>query len=373
MAFYEQDILPIVKRTSRAADPDTLIYIVNEANGKGFVALTGDERHEVLAVSDNGTIGNIEDIDNPGLRIFFEEAAEYASTLSGSTLPGGALDPIPYFIEELKFVHSDVCAPRCFTWWGQQYPEGLYCSNRYSGCTITATAQALSYFETPDTINLTYDDADTSYVDLNWGAMKQYVKSLSLYEYNNTSRQRLPIQQESEKNLGRLCRELGHRMHAEYASGGTAASLDEMARVVNQLCPTLQVYGRYYGAPIARNVLSDCIIIMQGSQYRSEADSVQFNHDNCLAHAWIVDGYTYNVTEHNIYVYKNGSYVYSENLSYVETIDLQHINWGWRGRCNGFFNINVFNPNAAEKPDTDSNSVSYNFNHEYSYFIISPK
>lgn len=38
--FYDQDIVHITTLKSRAASPDTVMYIVNEAEGNGFVALT---------------------------------------------------------------------------------------------------------------------------------------------------------------------------------------------------------------------------------------------------------------------------------------------------------------------------------------------
>lgn len=372
-AFYAHDIVPVTSLKSRAAAPDTVIYIVNEAEGNGFVALTGGDRPEILAVSDNGTINNLEDIDNPGLKMFFDNATAYAAQKVEINKTFEPVTPFPLFKEEVLY-EMQYCKPRCETRWNQEYPEGLFCPNNFCGCTITATTQTLSYFQVPDTINLTNPDADKAYVNLNWASMVSNVVSLSWYQYNPNSA-RTPLQIEREYNLGRISRELGYRMKAVYGTDGTAASLDNMAKVVRQLCPTLKVEGRYYGAPIASKVLGDGIIIMQGDQWYSVQDSINNNHKKCYCHAWVVDGYDNNITYHKIYVYNSstGKYEYSESESYTEEDNLQHINWGWGGKCNGFFKVNVFNTGSAINPDTNSNPSYYNFNHRFSYFRISPK
>jgi len=159
VAFYEYDVLPITMVNSRAAVPDTLFYVVNEANGNGFVALTAGVRPEILAVSDNGSVEDVNNIDIPGLKMFFDAASNYSISKS-SSIGDGRLDPLPYIKESILYEIVNITPPRCKTKWGQRFPEGIYCPNGLSGCTITATAQALSYFEVPSEINLTYPNSD---------------------------------------------------------------------------------------------------------------------------------------------------------------------------------------------------------------------
>ncbi len=182
-SFFANDIVAQTYVKSRVASPDTVLYIVNEANGNGFVALTTGEHPEILAVSDNGTIKDVEGIDNPGLKMFFNAATEYASQYAHIPIipvePVEPIDPIPSFKEEIRVLEDQDCPARVKVQWGQSYPEGLFCPNKYSGCVITAAAQVLSYFEMPDTINLTYENADKEYINLNWFGFKKLVDSHS--------------------------------------------------------------------------------------------------------------------------------------------------------------------------------------------------
>lgn len=376
--FYETDVVPLTRLKSRASMPDTVMYIVNEANGNGFVAVTGGDNPEILAVTDNGYVNNVDDIEIPGLKTFFDAATDYAeqSVVSGATNSGGEiLEPIPLFKEEVISCF-DYCRPRCQTKWGQSYPEGLFCPNSISGCVITAMAQALSYFEKPESITLTYPDADKPNVTLNWQNIKNTVQSMSWFDKNHFDHDRTEIQLESEYNLGRLCRELGHRVGAFYNTSSTGAYTQNGIAVIRNLCPTLSVSNFINGAPVARNVLGDGVIVMEGRRFYTKQDSINQNYANTSGHAWIVDGYQYEWDDHRMYYYDSSSqsYIYSAEDSYTKvTLDLQHINWGWGGQCNGFFNIGVFRPNAAVKPDTDSNSSSYNYSFDFKYYIISPK
>ncbi len=97
--------------------------------------------------------------------------------------------------------------------------------------------------------------------------------------------------------------------------------------------------------------------------------------DSGAGHAWIVDGYKYKVTEHNIYVYDGTikDYVYSESESFTDVVDLQHLNWGWNGKCNGYYNIDVFKTDSAVIPDTDFNKDIYDFTTDIAFRIITLK
>lgn len=378
-AFYECDIVPVTSLKSRATAPDTVLYIVNEAEGNGFVALTGGNRPEVLAVSDNGTIKNVEDIDNPGLKMFFDAATEYAAQgiIDGPTLPVDPVNPFPKFKESVIY-SIDHCEPRCEVKWSQHYPEGMFCPNKVSGCGATAVAQSLSYFELPSIIGLTYDNADKPSIEINWADLKSNIESTSWYNHNNSQIERTPFQLECDKNLGRFCRELGERMNSTYDSNtnSTSTSFYKMYEVTRAICPSLKVEGIFPGTPVAREELKDGIIVMFGCSFHSKQDSINQNYSRYSGHFWLVDGYEHEIEEHKIYIYDSSSktYIYSEEESYnLVTLDLQHINWGWRGQCNGYFNVGVFQPNSAVKPDTDTNSSSYNFCDNHSYYIVSPK
>lgn len=368
--FLEHDIVPVSQLKSRSANNDTILYIINEANGNGFVALTAGNHPEVLAVSDNGNITNIDSIENPALSLFFESAIDYSAKKIANNSSEGTISPFPYFREELNTLADNSCPARCTTKWGQQYPEGLYCPNKTSGCNITAIAQVMCYFGQPASLELTYENADTTQIDINWTNLKNYVNSVTWDEYNNNIFKR-PIQRESENTLGKICREFGHRVNASYGDYGTSSDLEQLAFNVF-LAPSSINFTSGRGMPVARNILGNGILVTQGtgiSTAHGVLNPEDYAHET---HTWIIDGFRYRVVEHNIYVYNSStqSYEYSEDESYTETIDLQHINWGWNGNNNGYFNTGVFNTDNALIPDSDSKDYHYNYIMSFRYFLF---
>lgn len=55
-------------------------------------------------------------------------------------------------------------------------------------------------------------------------------------------------------------------------------------------------------------------------------------------HAWVIDGYI-----------KRDKKTSSGNI--VKSQTLVHCNWGWNGRCNGYFTSGVFKTSSAEISD----------------------
>lgn len=303
--------------------------------------------------------------------MFFDAASSYSSKIGeigGIEMPEF---PVPSFKEVVETIADTICEPRCKVQWGQEYPEGIFCPNKISGCGVTASAQLLSYFELPKSIKLSYDAADQDSINLNWAFIKRWVSSKSWYEYYNSNENSIQLQLSAEENLGRLCRQLGNLMGATYKSGATSTILDYNAYVIEQLCPTLNVSGKIFGIPKARKSLGNGIILMRGESYSNEADSISNNHSHCSGHAWILDGFIYKFKRHHIYVRDSeGNYNYSPEESYVEDLDLQHINWGWNGTCNGYFKIDVFNPSEGVVWDDEAYQVRYNFSHTIRYYVV---
>ena len=60
--------------------------------------------------------------------------------------------------------------PRISVRWGQKQRMGQYCPNGVCGCSNTAAAQIMSYFQYPSSINLTFEERDVNSTALNWTA-----------------------------------------------------------------------------------------------------------------------------------------------------------------------------------------------------------
>lgn len=91
--------------------------------------------------------------------------------------------------------------------WGQKQRMGQYCPNGVCGCSNTAAAQIMSYFQYPSSINLTFEERDVNSTALNWTAM-------CTHQYSNASYNR----DEADTQIGRLARQLGKISNSSYHS-----------------------------------------------------------------------------------------------------------------------------------------------------------
>lgn len=374
-------VVPLAQTNSRSGDSDTLLYIVNMENNAGFVVVSDVlETSPILAVSDKGNIPDPNNVDNPGMEMYLSAAKEYISTYSGTD----SVIPFRKHVIEYPYAPEKV-GPRCEVEWGQQYPEGLFCPNTIAGCVPVATVQALSYFETPDTINLTYPDKDQDCVIANWKAIKQYTRSCSWSYYNNyltdsnsgNSLSRAPIggfvidwNTPNEKNLGRICRELGHQYNANYkfdpnSTGVSPYNFLGLRSILLGMDVNIDITGAFFDTPNLRECKKNNPIMVCAA----------YTPDYDAGHAFIIDGYSYQHEEHYIYEFNGNSGEYDILVEqYSVTTDYQHINWGWNGDCNGYFNVGIFNPSDGEIYDNDTNyPIDYNFNSGMIYFILKEK
>ena len=79
-------------------------------------------------------------------------------------------------------------------------------------------------------------------------------------------------------------------------------------------------------------------------------------------HGWVADGYKDIIYYQDKYekAYGNGDYVLTQHTITNESHCL-HINWGWDGNCNGYFNFNNYCTSMSVSYDTEVNNKHYNF------------
>ncbi len=88
-------------------------------------------------------------------------------------------------------------------------------------------------------------------------------------------------------------------------------------------------------------------------------------------HIWIIDGCNYYSRKSQDYVSSNGiDWEEYGEATYV-TREYNHINWGWDGYNNGYFNDGVFCTYNYVSLDTSySSDYAYNFNNRLNYFTV---
>ena len=149
--------------------------------------------------------------------------------------------------------------------------------------------------------------------------------------------------------IGRLCRQIGNLMNADYSSS-TGTGVSSYA-LLNSLCDVgLSVSGYYnYNAGDSETPIENGHILLQ-------IGSAVDPQNNVVGHAWLLDGFMKTEVINPLLVGYDGT-PYFEHYSY------NHINWGWDGKCNGFFLDNVFDTTRpySSDPTPYNTTASWNF------------
>ena len=290
------------------------LYLFNNDQGKGFVIVAADDRvGGVLGYSNRGKI------DTQNMPVPLKELLDsYAQAVE--TVRVDSISVMPHYAKPPKaFVE-----PLVNTQWSQEYPYNYYTprSNQsgkatYTGCVITAAAQILSAHKWPKKrpVGALKREGAMSYDYYDWDNM---LNNYSKGGYNDAQAQA----------VGALMRDLGYFAKATYGVNGTQcnenylwyALRDNYDCTVRQLDKDILPGGQFVQA-IYNELSMGCPAYIQGGD-----------------HAFLYDGYD-----------ENG---------------LVHVNWGWNGEYNGYYDINT-----ASTPGGGYNSDGQYYEHQLALFI----
>ena len=279
----------VQSRGTRTSEPS--LHLFNNQDGEGFVIVAGDDRvGGVLGYSDRGRL-DAENMSAPMKKLLerYARVVELVKVDSISVTPVYAKPP------------KASVKPLVSAEWSQDYPYNYYTPRSstsgkptYTGCTITAMAQVLYAHRwpkmRPEGVNRGKGAMAYDYYD--WDNM---LDSYSGGGYSEAQAQA----------VGVLMRDLGKLALATYGVHGT---LCDEAKLWNTLenyynCNVRQLEkdrlpGGEFLQAIYQELSLGCPVFMTGGD-----------------HAFLYDGYD-----------ENG---------------LVHINWGWAGLDNGYFDINT--------------------------------
>lgn len=280
---------PVSKgRRSKAANP--ALHLFNNQNGEGFVIVSADDRvGGVLGYSDQGRLDTA-NMPAPMKALLdgYVRAVEAVRVDSVSVTPAYAHPPKAYV------------KPLVSAKWSQEYPYNYYTPRSstsgkptYTGCTITAAAQVLFAHKWPKMRpeGVTRGEGAMALDHYDWDNMLDDYT----HGYNDAQAQA----------VGALMRDLGKLAHATYGVNGTLSDEGKVWNAlqnyygynVRQLEKDL-LPGREFVQAIYNELSMGCPVFMTGGD-----------------HAFVYDGYD-----------ENG---------------LVHVNWGWAGLDNGYFDINT--------------------------------
>lgn len=295
---------------------DTALFIVNY-EGKGFVIIAGDKRLQpILAFSSTNTFPSdfskcpsasiewlmkVKDVVEKVKKNNNKSDPVLDATWENMTLQQTQpIDPPPPCTDE-----SLLYGPLINTNWGQEefYNDSLPSQSTYgctgmphekmlAGCTAVAMAQIMKYHNYP-----------TNYA---WSVMP-----------NNYS----PFDQ-GMSEIARLIKNINIAMPATYACTYTSCiENDVSSKLKNNFSFTSATYAYYNLNSVINDIIANRPVILNGG---SEEER----------HAWVCDGYEY----FKYCVYINGVFMGTNEFQYLD------MNWGWRGDCNGWYNVYNFSP-----------------------------
>lgn len=298
----------------RSVSSDPYYYIYNVGEGDGFVMVSGDDR--VAPVLGYSLSGSFDPGDMPSnMRGWFEEyerQIDHAHTQLEQVFPENVSSPRSDdgFPERVE--------PLIQTKWDQGAPYNSLCpldgdKRSATGCVATAAVQIMNYHQWPEkavgkgqyrmgeeNVNETVFSVDLSGYTFDWKNM------LDVYDSTSTAVQ--------DKAVAELMYAVGVAGNMLYSAAGSGTMDEYMAKGLienlnydkNLLC----LHRDYYMTAGWKRLLKVELAAKRPVLYGGTSTSG--------GHAFVCDGYD-----------KDG---------------LFHINWGWGGAANGFFELDVLNP-----------------------------
>ncbi len=360
-----------VRPATRSGKADTLFYVINFADSAGFAIVAADPAAspQLLAVAESGSYspnfweddkpdpweGWIEETKGP-IRDENGNIIGYPSPLPDPNDP----DPLPDLpghpiTPDTVVTYSDwvTAGPYLEVKWGQIKPYNKYCEKVgaanlcVTGCTATALAQILSYYQYPEEMEVTFTKNPEyienfshpevgDFITLNWDELKQHVVTL-----DNTP---CSCSETNHTNLAILFRELGELLNMKYEENGSSADFGRITDVLRNLGYSSNDTVEYSWNVVRSELDSARVVAMSGVRVDEEGKDA--------GHVWVVDGYKTRTETTTI-----GEIVRSQ----IEHKYL-HINWGGSGKGDGYYWADPFSAIQYEELDNKAEDATGNSN-----------
>ena len=292
-----------------------VFYVFADEHNGGWVIVAADDRAEqVLGYNLSGTI----DMDALpcNVRAWFDEYGSQIEYLqqhpSMETRNGKRTERLTALSNIDPLISST---------WDQSSPYNTQCpkiSNKYpfTGCTATALAQVMNYYQYPTSECLPIPAYVTTMGGLSVPALPattfDWQNMLNSYSGSYTTANKTAV-----ATLMRYC---GQALCMEYGLNGSGAYIELIPYVLghyfgyDRTAQSYMVSREYYDDDTWAQMLYDELSQGRPLPYSG-------NNGSSGGHTFIVDGY------------RNGSF---------------HVNWGWSGDYDGFFQLSAFTPSTSD-------------------------
>ncbi len=318
----------IMPELTTATAGESAVYVFNIDGKGGFVIVSGDDRaREILGYSDSGSF----DAKNipTALREMITIYARQISMLGQEENTSDSIAKVSRAMRRTSSIMADV-SPLLTTTWNQVYPYNAYCptlndQTALTGCVATAMAQIAYYhkFPTEKVPSLTAYTSATNKINVTAWAATTFDWDNMLTNYNGTY---TDTQVEAVATLMRYC---GQAAQMDYGFTSGAYNGDAFVAFRDKLG-----YNPYATFKRANNYSVtgwEDLIYKEVSEKRPVYYSALNGDEGCDVggHAFVVDGYQ-----------SDGNYF--------------HVNWGWGGACDGYFNLFALDPDAPQSAPTET-------------------
>ena len=350
--------------------PEELLYVVNFEDDAGYAVLGADDRLPgVLAVTDEGSLTPEELVRAANGQTTPEEFTfpnemlmNYVSGIGGiggggiggGGIGGGGIPTGPFtdFDTQLgnppagfegyewsDWKNLEYVAPMVTTRWHQEDPFNRHCpviggETCVAGCAAIAMAQIVA----SNHLHHNVSPGRIGNISLNWTLIRQGIIDPDLLNRNSSIANQVAL----------LVAALGLKLGMNYGVTQSGASIDD-AEYCFKYIGYKGVNNHTFRPSYVRTMLWE----------RQRPTYVRAVNAQKEGHAWVADGWLYRRRDQYAVIFgKRSDYSVSN-----QTQTLMHCNFGWGGRCDGFYHIGLFNTNEqAVIPDIDYTPVDDDYN-----------
>lgn len=310
---------------------DSVLYLVNYQDDKGFALLGGDKRiDEVFAISNEGSFNLPDTLFNKGLNLFYKSTLLHVHAQLQETATRSTTSNIIW----QDWINETYVSPRVKAKWSQERPFNDSCftikgEKAKAGCAAIALAQIMYGYGAPRHYNNHIFD---------WKKLHKVKTEAETSQYPNYT-----------KKIAYLISEIGKNVNMNYGTKESGAFSEDVPKCLKKMKYTSNHMLVYDLADVFHYLSQLYIIYMAGNE-----------SDKSNGHAWVADG-CLRRTRRSI-----------DNDS-EQKQTLFHFNWGWGGLSDGYYSGNVFDTSTGGIiPDSEQNSTHYQFIMRLSYVIIKP-
>ena len=299
--------------STRSVVSEAGYYIFNSTDGKGFAIVAAeDELPEIIGYSATGHIDSQSMSD--GLKLFLESYSQYVEDIRK-----GVAIASDYSATRSSTLPAEV-EPIVKTQWNQPAPYNKYCPDDCpAGCVAVAMGQIMNYHKWP---NIGTGASFTTYN----GKAISVVFSKSEYRWDlmkNTTKE-LKEDEEAADAVAKLLFDCGIALKMNYSKNGSSAFNENVPLALFNFFGykhTTLVYDSpdYYSSKEEWLVKMKQEIV-DGRPIYYSASSPKGGGQDAAGHAFVISGY--------------------------DEKDLVHVNWGWGGKDNGYYDIFRLDPGA---------------------------